>query len=257
VGALSFFTILPLAPFSHKLYRGLLGVSLFLLLISTLFNIFAFPFSNEAPLKVYFKQILDLESGNNRITITGSMPFLTDAIIPELPSTMAKEVKCGKVIGKSTRFKELNQCSWDGLRPAVAPGSPQDWLKVKTLLIRPGNGRIEVSGVNTRFCKIYFNTRVTNIGVSGSSGQFLEHYPMPPDGLVELDLWSRTFDREFQVDLGWSGGKHLSGRVGCSWDEKILGRIPALDEVITFLPAWATVSKYSSGLLEVTQNFTI
>jgi hypothetical protein len=80
---------------------------------------------------------------------------------------------------------------------------------------------------------------------------------MPPDGLTSLRLWSRTYDREFQVDFGWDGGKHLSGRVGCVWDEHISGRIPALDEVVAYLPTWATVTKYTSGLVEVTKSFKI
>lgn len=224
-----------------------------MLVISVLFNIFAFPFSSEAPLKVYFKQSIDLDAGVNKVSMTGMQPYLSKYIVPELPSTAGENVACKK----GSRFPELYECSWEGKAPEVAPGSPQSWIKVKTTLARPGYGKILIGGHESRYCNIYFDTPVTNIGVTNSSGKFMEQYRMPSEGLTSFSLWSRTFDRHFEVEFGWEGEKGLTGRVSCGWDDKTSGKIPALEEVIAFLPTWATVSKHSSGLVEVTQSFKI
>jgi hypothetical protein len=230
-----------------------LGIAVLILLISTVLNIFAFPFTQHSPLKIYFRQTVDLDTGKNQVTLAGAMPFLRNAILPELPSAVNNEVTCRT----GSKFPELNECSWEGKLPSVASGSPRDWLKVKTSLIRPGYGRVKVHGVDTRVCKLYFNTTVKNVHVKGSSGEFLEHYTMPENGLTGLNLYSRTFNRTFEVEFGWDGDSHFQGRVGCAWDEKISGRIPAFDEIIGFLPSWATVSKYQAGLVEVTKSFTL
>jgi len=253
IGVLSFFTLLPLAPFVHKLHRFLFIFGLLVFVASAAINIFAFPFSQYSPLKIYFRQTLDLDTGRNEVILVGVTPFLHDSIIPQLPSATGKDVSCRSGV----KYPELKECSWDGHIPAIAPGSPQDWLKVNTSLIRPGYGRITIQGSDTRVCKIYFNSTINNIHVNGSPDEFLKHYGMPSNGLTALNLYSRTFEREFQVEFGWDGDNHFKGRVGCTWDELIPGRIPAFDEALAFLPTWATVSKYQSGLVEVTQSFTI
>lgn len=120
IGILSFLTMLPLAPFAHKLHLGLLWLSALVIVLTTLFNLFAFPFSNEAPLKVYFKQTIDLNEGVNTVTLTGVEPFLSKYLIPEFPSTANVKVTCSK----GSRFPELTGCSWKGLQPEVASGSP-------------------------------------------------------------------------------------------------------------------------------------
>jgi hypothetical protein len=146
-----------------------------------------------------------------------------------------------------------------------------------------------VTGANTRACRIYFDSaRVTKFHVHGASDVDLQPgYPMPPGGVPELRLWSRTWGRTFAVDVEWEeekktpplssddGGegpgegdpepKGLSGRVACEWAEYESGRvgdeseeggsIPALEEVLGFLPLWAVVSKADDGLVEAWQEF--
>jgi hypothetical protein len=115
---------------------------------------------------------------------------------------------------------------------------------------------------------------------------------MPPNGIPELRLWSRTWGRTFMVDVEWGeetqktltvsstdGGeglgeaepepepKGLSGRVACEWAEYESGRvgdesgeggsIPAFEEVLAFLPLWAVVTKADDGLVEAWQEFKV
>jgi len=95
----------------------------------------------------------------------------------------------------------------------------------------------------------------------------------------ELTLWSRTWGRTFVVDVDWakkakansdvgsaSGNDTVKGRAACEWmeyesatagGEGSGGKIPALEEVLAFLPKWAVVSKMTDGLVEAWGPFSI
>jgi hypothetical protein len=108
-------------------------------------------------------------------------------------------------------------------------------------------------------------------------------YEVSEDGVSEVRLWSRTWGKEWVVDVDFGGrvegeGK-IKGRVACEWVEyesatvgvyeseqeengrgrgrRINGKIPALEEVLTFLPRWATVTKLTDGLVEVWSAFEV
>ena len=69
-------------------------------------------------------------------------------------------------------------------------------------------------------------------------------------------LWSREWERTFEVSLVWKeGDKPLSGRAACEWAEA--AGIAALEEVVSFLPRWALVTKRTDGLLEGWKSFEI
>lgn len=122
-------------------------------------------------------------------------------------------------------------------------------------------------------------------------------YEIPESGADALWLWSRTWDRKFVVDLTWvEGGGEVQGRVACAWAEyksAMVGglgdgdgttsdgagavegvgvgaedlssvrewdsgaRIPALEEALTFLPNWVTVTKLGEGLVEAWGEFSL
>lgn len=94
----------------------------------------------------------------------------------------------------------------------------------------------------------------------------LPQFSTPPEGVSELHLWSRTWGRTFTVDIEWEGDSALEGRVACEWAEyesasvgvdAITGKIPALEEVLSFLPRWAAVTKIADGLVEASGTFAI
>ena len=60
--------------------------------------------------------------------------------------------------------------------------------------------------------------------------------------------------------------KQIQGRVACLWSEvdgvwagKGKGgvRIPALEELLAFMPEWAIVTKYDAGLVEAQSGFLL
>ena len=320
-GATSFLSILlvlPLAPFSFKLHRFLTYFAAVVFIAATTYTWLAFPFSQEAPLKVFFQQHLALDWNSSVVlnattSVTGIKRYVEHSIVPHFPSTWKSNVSCGAAA--HARRPELWTCKWEsglvpepGFRWLAQSGEPSaedqgdtvtstaigERLRVRTERRGPTTGRIRVTGANTRACRIYFDSaRVTKFHVHGASDVDLQPgYPMPSGGIPELRLWSRTWGRTFAVDVEWEeeekkktipslssddGGeglgepegdpepKGLSGRVACEWAEYESGRvgdeseeggsIPALEEVLGFLPLWAVVTKADDGLVEAWQEF--
>jgi len=133
-------------------------------------------------------------------------------------------------------------------------------------------------------------------GVGGWTGM-QEGYEVGPTGVKEVRLWSRTWGRAFVLDVNWGHytppedssvnrsatiESALQGRIACEWAEyesamvdhgTVLGinatmgmgpandgrraKIPALEEVLAFLPDWAVVSKYADGLVEAWAPFSL
>ena len=274
---LSVLAILPLAPFTLRLHRNLTRIILLVFIISTVYSWLAFPFSQETPLKVFFQQMLELDlepSGNVTravTTLTGVPAYIDTEVIPNLPSAWNQERRCVPKGGRWT-------CAWDtNLIPS--PGSSYsnnnlpipgahaaDWLTVNTSRsTNSTTAHISVKGTNTRSCRLYFdNTSIMSYHVHGTSSTMRSGYELPEKGVSQIRLWSRTWDREFKVDLdlaseGATQSSKVDARVACDWVEHQSatagikgsgGAIPALEEALSFLPRWAVLTKKTDGLVE-------
>ena len=245
--------MLPIAPFIHKVHRYLV-VGFFLLLLGTgIYNLVAFPFSTASPLKVFFYQSVNLDTGSNLVNLTGVSDYIDGHIVPSLPSSWGQSIICSDAVQRPG----LRTCQWEGLAPAVAPNKTSDWLTFNATLAAPWTALIKVKGVNTRSCKIYFDHPVTSIRVENSTGEVQSDYLFPTKGITELRLWSRTWEKTFAVTAMWTGPDTLTGRVSCGWAEILEGRIPAYTEVLGFLPHWALVTKATDALVEGIKDFSI
>ena len=292
--------VLPLSPFISKLQRSH-ALSLFVLLlfiVSILYTWLTFPFSTAAPLRVFFQQRVEIDLGlniygNSASDTLGSPKMITSltghplylpnsAIISNLPS--ARTVNCDL---HRTR-NGLMLCEWDsgaGMRPV--PGNWDGWnnnnntreyFDASVSRIGPSSARITVKGRNTRSCRVYFdNQPIFEYVIRSSDGvgekKGMQHgYEVGKGGVKKLILWSRTWDREFIVDVKWgddSGTAGLQGRIGCEWAEYesaaidhgtgggVSGKIPAFEEVLMFLPEWAVSTKQDDGLVEVLAPFSV
>ncbi len=266
-------TVLLFAPLGPFLHRYTYHIPLFLLLVfagTTVYNLTAFPFSPANRLKPYFLQRVDLDTGINTVSLTsiGSGPYLHD-IITSLPSAAGQTLSCTP----STLRRDLTECSWTGLPPRVVPNTHpdippekgyKDWLTFNATR-SPDNAtaaRFYISGRETRACKIVFNRPITDFSVDGA-GEDRRFPKTSESGSRELRLWSRTWDRGWDVDVRWDAGEEgegdgLDGRVVCLWsDANERGTIPALDEVWRFAPAWVAVTKNQDGLVEGSKAFLV
>ncbi|KAK2765540.1 hypothetical protein FQN54_008394 [Arachnomyces sp. PD_36] len=256
--------LIPVSPFLHR-FTYHIPILLFLVLIGTLvYNLTAFPFSSSNRLKVSFIQEVDLDTGSNRVSISGVSPYVRD-ILDSIPSADSDaHMTCSP-----EKVETRQKCSWDGLEPQVIEaniessqfeerGGDTDWLSLNTNRTDGENtARFEVSGRNSRACKLTFDTPVSSFTVLGSATD--SRFPVvDPNGTKEIRLWSRTWENTWTVDLEWENEEQLSGRVICLWsDNNQVGTIPALDELRHYAPNWVAITKAADGLVEGSRAFTV
>lgn len=264
-------TILLFAPLGPFLHRYTYHIPTFLLLVfagTTIYNLTAFPFSANNRLKLYFLQRVDLDTGINDVSLTG-IDGLVQKAIYALPSATGQTLSCSP----TKLRRDLIECSWAGLPPRVVsdthPDVPPgfayaDWLTFNAT--RDSDGKTEaqfyVSGLQTRACKLVFNRPISDFNVAGA-GEDKRFKHVSDSGSRELRLWSRTWDRGWDVNIKWEAGGDdegdgLDGRVVCLWsDANDSGTIPALDEAWRFAPTWVAIADNQNGLVEGSKSFLI
>lgn len=136
---LSFFTVVNIAPFAHRIGRGLLLPVLVVFVTALAVAWTSFPFSHDAPLKVFFQQRVeialpqiptlqvikgtdyasgfpipaDTEVVRAVTKLTGLPRYIDKKLIPELPSSWGKDLNCSMVDSFRTG---LLSCGWSTLR---------------------------------------------------------------------------------------------------------------------------------------------
>lgn len=279
VSMLALLIVLPLAPFSMNMHRWLNGIILIIFILSTLYTYLAFPFSQETPLKIYFAQSVDLDTSRVVTELTGPRQFLSTVIIPRFPSAFNQALNCTDAPDKLG----LQTCKWEvGDAFVPSPGrnerhyrqsptsSMETWVTTSTERTGSNSARIKVQGLNTRSCTLQFSgKRVKEFHLSGGGGKGLQGgSEVPEDGLEQIRLWSRDWEKEFEVDVDFAGNEDekATGRVSCGWAEyesaavgggSTGGKIPSLEEVLLFLPEWAVVTKSSAALFDAGWEFEV
>lgn len=294
ISALSFLIILNIAPFAHRMHGGLTFVVVVVFIVMLVYSWTVFPFTREAPLRTFFQQRLDLEIPtyasphgpviHTETLLTAPHDFV-DHIIPALPSSFNKELTCET----DNRFRKgLRTCRWDSRSLLPSPGESDaavlarnnltstshatrasDWLAATFKRKAGYSATVTIRGVNTRTCRLQFDAPISSYYVHGSSGRMQPGYEVPPEGITDLVLWSREWDREFVVDIQWNGTQEtMEGRASCEWMEYASGtaggphavigaQIPALEELIRFAPLWAIPTKWTIGLVEAGGRFSV
>ncbi|KAJ7085689.1 hypothetical protein B0H15DRAFT_845959 [Mycena belliarum] len=272
---LVFVMVLPVVPFTFKVHAGVATSFIVIFFLSTAACWLAFPFSQMEPLKVSFRQTValgNISSTNHEITratttLLGLDGYLQNLIIPKLPSAIGENIVCSPLRG-------VEKCSWNStllpspgkFKGAASAAEAPRWLDASVTRLGENSARFVIGAANTRGCRLYFdNQRITHHNVHGAEPGMLQRFSGPPEGFVELRLWSRTWDRTFTVDVEWQGNSTLEGRVACEWAEyesgsigvPTTGKIPALEEVLAFLPSWVVATTMADGLVEAWGSFSI
>ncbi|KIW31692.1 uncharacterized protein PV07_03297 [Cladophialophora immunda] len=287
-------TILLFSPLVPILHRVTWQIPVFLLLVfigTMVYNLTAFPFSTNNRLKLFFQQQVDLEGGNNTVFLTGVSPYTRHAV-DYIPSSAGQDIICTPA--SPSVSGNMQTCSWAGyspnvVNPPVNSFSPTEqyssWLTFNVTRLNNSDSeykaRFVLFGKNTRACKLVFETApITGFHVVGQAPRDTRFPPVPEDGSQEIRLWSRTWGRAWTVDVNWdipaaslegpndfedanyqqiSGANStVSGRVVCLWsDANKNGVIPAFDEAMHYVPAWAAITKRADGLVEGYKRFQI
>ncbi|ERF72867.1 hypothetical protein EPUS_08480 [Endocarpon pusillum Z07020] len=269
--AMAVFSILMLSPTLPYLHRFTWQIPIFMLLVlvgTLIYNLLAFPFSENNRLKLFFQQEIDLDLGNNTVSLIG-LPWYVQEAVDSLPSSSGQSLQCESAV-PGNRLK----CSWIGLPPRVVHTHPQlplakqvrTWVNYNVTRVSSKNSaRFTVMGRESRACKLTFDSPIHNFMVHGSAPTDRRFPIVPEGGSKEIRLWSRTWNRAWVVDVEWEGPADqeseivdLEGKVVCLWsDDNREGVIPALDEVRHFAPGWVAVTKAGDGLVEGYKKFKI
>ncbi|KAF7295517.1 Peptide hydrolase [Mycena indigotica] len=280
ISALVFMMVLPVVPFTFKVHSFVATTCIVVFVITTFAGLSMFPFSAQEPLKVFFQQTValgDVSSPNAEIKLATSTlfgaekPFVQD-LLKKIPSALetSAELQC---VARSTTRLGLVGCSWESeLLPLPSPGdgltgaAAARWLTASATRLGPTSARFVLAARNSRGCRVSFtNRRVKSHFVHGSDGGMLPLGSSVSEGYADLRLWSREWERPFTVDVEWEGEGGLQGVVACSWAEYAsgsigidgTGRIPAFEELVTFLPTWAAVTKQAEGLVEASYTYSV
>ena len=298
--------ILPIAPFAHKMHGRLNFLIIVVFVAATLYCLLTHPFTQVAPMKVRFVQQVHLgersalplteQSSNSELTPTSGLrhkdevlsattsvfglPTLVQKVVSELPSSHGQDVQCEK------SPTGLTNCTWsvdEEWFPSPGGNTSSGWVTgdVKRVHGKTSQATIEVRGANTRGCRIYFDQPIYDYKVRALDGDRWDGtrqdgYEIPAEGITTLFLWSRTWDRNFEVEVTFGPedvdpAPPLSGKLACEYSEYLSGiagadgmgraekegRIPAFEEMLRFLPKWAVVTKAADGLVEVSRSFSL
>ncbi|KAK4203085.1 hypothetical protein QBC40DRAFT_319205 [Triangularia verruculosa] len=265
-----FFTVLVLLPLTPVIHRVSHHIPVFLLVVfvaTLIYNLVAFPFSEESRYKVYFVQQIDLDTADNRVCYNGVDEYV-HKIIAELPSASGRNVTCGE-----SKRAELVSCCYDGVdvAPKLGAEAPEEDTPIEeiykglvTVTARRGEGnkaRLEIEADNTKACFLEFKRPISGFNVEGGSGWDDRFGQFPEGGIKQLKLWHRRTGEKWVVDVEWKDGGEegkLEGQVVCAWsDANEKGTIPALDEGLRYSPVWAAVTKFAEGLVEGRKAFSV
>jgi len=182
-------------------------------------------------------------------------------------------VQCGETVGIPRRAG-LQSCYWHGLHPQVVPDgyaalskgnkSVEDqpysrWVEYNVTSTN-STASFSFKGLNTKQCRLVFDRPAKEVRIDGAPTD--PHFKtVSDDRTYQVRLFSRTWDKLFNVNVTWpkdQAAKGQTGKIMCMWsDANQLGTIPAYDEIRRFEPFWSAVTKGDDGLVEGWKSFEI
>lgn len=263
----SIFLILPITPFIHRITHHVPMVLLLVFIATLIYNLAAFPFTEDSRYKIYFQNTVDLDTGISRVNYVGLEDFVKQTIA-ELPSAMGKELNC---TSEGSSRPGLTICSYDGsdVPPNVVKTYPDgvppqkgfgSWLDFNiTRGQDETKARFEIHAKDSRSCAIMFKKPISSFTINGNQPD--ERFGnVPEEGLTRIKLYRRNWTTPWIVDVQWEAESDAStgidGNIVCSWDDvNMPGTIPAYDEGIKYAPRWVALTKLTSGLCEGSKAF--
>ncbi|TDZ54632.1 Vacuolar membrane protease [Colletotrichum trifolii] len=292
IAIFSIVILLPVTPFIHRVTFYLPLFLLFILAISLIYNLIAFPFSPNNRYKVYFQQVVSLQDGESTVRITGLEQYVKK-MVTYLPSAAGKPLDCSE----STRGL-LATCSYSGsaVPPKITSALFADFSKNKyadlvTVNVSRSSNKnratLKIDAKESKTCTLVFKDSVASFSIRDSPGIEPVLGNLPDSGVDGITLWRRDWSKPWSVDIEWNDSQVSTstldahalvpeesqfsdelrvrrekagpqGTIRCDWsDANVLGTIPAFDEALQYAPDWVAVTKYAVGLVQGVQDFSV
>ncbi|RSM07808.1 Vacuolar membrane protease [Fusarium oligoseptatum] len=181
------------------------------------------------------------------------------------------------------------ECLYDSssLSPHLVEGkTPRELITFETVDgTNASKGRLRIDALDSRLCYLHTSRPIYGFAVDGGAARDPRFGGSPSEGFKTIQLWRRDRDRPWTVNLYLdehaqqadksSEGGHskqlgdgsavhrraddpLEVTVRCAWsDANKPGTIPALDELLKYMPTWAAVTKKNVGLVEVRKTYKV
>ena len=263
--AISMFTLLPLTPHIHRVTLHVPAVLAAVFIATATYNMLAFPFSVSRPNKFFFRQDFDMDSNASVVKIMGLEQYAR-LFVEVIPSAAGQDIKC-----EPSSFRlGLSQCTYEGA--AVAP----DLARANVTISRDASV-LTVDGGDTKTCQLTLDEPVAHFHVAGTPQQLDDRFYTAPEHGVRIIVLNRR-DRsvpwrveitrkrhddsddgdDHENDGSVEHGGAIAGTLSCLWDDANKdGAIPAYDEALHYMPAWASLNKAETGLMWTNKRFEL
>lgn len=218
-------------------------------------------FTPLAPFKIFFRSSYDLDTGNSTAYLYGMDPYVEN-ILQYVPTAKCNGIKCEMFLAKAGRI-----CRYVVPEP-ILPTGDKDWFSITSTIEEETDqkdiiAKVQIHTNSTRVCYLEFD-KYSPPDIAGIGGvRFYEDDTKVQKGRATmLRLFKRSWGEEpFSVLLRFRQGSPGNITVACAYDEWSpgggVGVVRSLDEIWHSIPAWAGVTKFTTGLLQVRKGYKI
>lgn len=257
IGFFAFISLVNTIPFLLRLPFKSTAVLLVPIFVASIIAVSApsmNQFNPSSPFKTFYRSTYDLDSKNSTGYLHGLDPYI-DRVLRYIPTANTNGYVCQPYFargGRSCRFT---------IPEPIPPTGDNEWFKV-TSTIEPESdetdvlAKVQILTNSTRVCFLEFDT-YDPPEIAGIGGvRFYRKDIVTKNRCTTLRMFKRTWGEEpFSVLLKFKRKAPGNVTVVCGYDEWSpgggVGVVRSLDEIWHYLPAWASVTKLMTGLLQV------
>jgi hypothetical protein len=221
-------------------------------------------FTPLAPFKMFYRSAYDLDAQNGTAYVYGLSPYVED-VLSYVPTAKDNGYHCGHYYTRGGRMCQYTIPS----PPKPIPG--EDWFNISSSLEDSKDdehiiAKLQIESNSTRVCNVEFDLHsppeIAGIGGVRFYGDDAFETTVERERCTVLRIFKRTWgDEPFSVLLKFKKGSPGNVTVSCGYDEWSpgggVGIAPSLDEIWRSIPAWAGVTKFTTGLLQVRKRYKL
>jgi hypothetical protein len=221
-------------------------------------------FTPLAPFKMFYRSTYDVDTQNSTAYVYGLNPYVEKAI-DYIPTAHDNGYHCEDYFARGGRM-----CQYSISNPPK-PIAGEDWFTISSSLEDSKDdqniiAKLTIESNSTRICYIEFDMHsppeIAGIGGVRFYGNGAFETTVERGRCTILRMFKRTWGEEaFNVLLKFKRESPGNITVSCGYDEWSpgggVGVVSNLDEVWKNIPAWAGVTKFTTGLLQVRKGYKI